>query len=276
MHLTVRRSIIVAAAVGAVVLAALAAPASADTVALPNSMAATGDSMTQAFNVEPAYAGHDNSQFSWSTGTDPTVRSQYQRIVAANPKISGNAYNNAVTGAKMIDLDNQLKSAASQNVDYVTVLIGGNDLCTPTISAMTPVATFRAQFQQAMKQFVTTNPRARIFVSSIPNVYQMWSVLHDNPTAAATWQYYGICQSMLNPNNTGADRARVSLQEQAYNKVLADVCATYERCRWDGYAAYNFKMPASDFGTADYFHPSLKGQNDLASVSWQAGFWPNL
>jgi hypothetical protein len=104
----------------------------------------------------------------------------------------------------------------------------------------------------------------------------MWSVLHDNPTAAATWQYYGICQSMLNASNTDADRARVSLQERAYNKILADVCAKYEQCRWDGNAAYNVNMPASDFDTVDYFHPSLNGQNHLASVSWQAGFWPNV
>jgi lysophospholipase L1-like esterase len=276
MHLTVRRTILAAtAAVGAVVLAVTVTPASADVSALPNSMAATGDSMTQAYNMDFAYAGQDSPQFSWSTGTDSAVKSQYQRIAAANPKISGNAYNYAVTGSKMVNLDSQLKSAASQKAGYVTILVGGNDLCAPTIAGMTPINAFQTQFQQAMAAFASANPRARIFVSSIPNVYQMWSTLHDNPNAAAVWQNYSICQSMLNPNNTETDRQRVLAQEKAYNKVLAIVCAKYKQCRFDGYAAFNFAMPASDFSPVDYFHPSLNGQNDLASISWQAGFWPS-
>jgi lysophospholipase L1-like esterase len=277
MRQNARRSIIAAAAaVGAVVLAVMATPADAGTVALPNSMAATGDSITQAFNVEMAYAGHDNPQLSWSTGTDPAVNSQYQRVLGANPTIAGKAFNYAVSGAKMADLNSQLQTAASQNVDYVTVLIGANDVCTPSIQTMTPIATFQAQFQQAMTNFVKASPRTRIFVSSIPRVYQLWSVLHDNPTAAAVWQNYGICQSMLSPTNTDRDRARVDAQEQAYNKVLAVVCGRVKQCRWDGNASYDFKSPASDVSTVDYFHPNINGQNDQAKVSWKAGYWPDV
>jgi hypothetical protein len=28
--------------------------------------------------------------------------------------------------------------------------------------------------------------------------------------------------------------------------------------------------------TVDYFHPSIKGQNRLASVTWAAGYWPQI
>jgi lysophospholipase L1-like esterase len=271
---TMRRSLVAAAvAVSAVVLAVSATPASADTGPMPNSMAATGDSMTQAYNVDIMYAGRDNPQFSWSTGTDPAVNSHYQRILAANPKINGNGYNYAVTGAKMAALDGQLKSAATQKVDYVTVLMGGNDVCAPSIDTMTPVATFQAQFQQAMSNYVKANPRGRIFVSSIPSIYRMWSVLHDDPSAAGTWQYYGICQSMLSASNTDTDRRTVLAREIAFNKALAIVCGKYNQCQWDGNAAFDFNLAASDFDTADYFHPSISGQNTLASVSWGAGFW---
>jgi len=65
----------------------------------------------------------------------------------------------------------------------------------------------------------------------------------------------------------------VVVQEQADNGVLAAVCAQFANCRWDGYAIYNFKFPASDASTVDYFHPNFSGQNDLASVSWRASYW---
>jgi lysophospholipase L1-like esterase len=267
MRKPLRTTILAAGAAMAVaMIAALAAPASAGTAA-PNSMASTGDSLTQAFNADNQY--QDRPQYSWSTGTDPAVNSHYQRLLAVNPNIAGKAYNYSRSGARMSDLDRQLKLAAGQKVEYVTVLMGGNDVCRPSIAEMTPVNTYQAQFQQAMSNFVAANPRARIFVSSIPSVYQMWSTLKDNPYAQATWQYFGICQSMLNPNNTEADRARVDRQQQAYNRALANVCNKFDRCQWDNNAAYNFKTPASDFSTADYFHPNITGQNDLAAVSAQ-------
>ena len=50
----------------------------------PNSMAATGDSITRAYNTgtSPFSDGPDNS---WSTGTRTTVGSNYSRILTAEP-----------------------------------------------------------------------------------------------------------------------------------------------------------------------------------------------
>ena len=238
-------------------------------------MASAGDSITRAYNVDGSYALRDNVQFSWSTGSNAAVKSHYQRILAADAAISGHVYNDAATGAKMSALDNQLMSAARQNVEYVTVLIGANDLCSASISTMTPTATFKSQFQQAMGDFTQANAKARVFVSSIVNIYDLWAVLHTNASATSTWQSLQICQSMLSPYNTEADRQAVVTREQEYNKALADVCAQYRQCRWDGLATYNFHLSASDVSTVDYFHPSFAGQNNLASVTWQAGYWPS-
>jgi lysophospholipase L1-like esterase len=55
----------------------------------------------------------------------------------------------------------------------VTILLGANDLCTASPSTMTPTDTFKAQFGQAMAILKQQLPRARIFVSSIPNIYQL-------------------------------------------------------------------------------------------------------
>jgi lysophospholipase L1-like esterase len=260
----------------AAITAAAAACASGCAVAptgppLPNSMASTGDSITRAYDIDWLHLLADSPQYSWSTGYTGGVTSQYQRILALNPAISGHEYNDAKTGAKMADLDGQVLAAATQGVQYLTVEMGANDLCSKT--GMTPTATFQAQFDQALSDFTASNPTAKISVSSIPNIYQLWSVQRNNPAAQATWKAFGICQSMLSSTNTEAQRQLVVSQESADNKVLQTDCAARPSCRFDNYATYNFSFPAADVSTVDYFHPNLAGQNDLARISWGASYW---
>jgi lysophospholipase L1-like esterase len=238
-------------------------------------MASTGDSITRAFDMSiwPWCVLTDCPAYSWSTGTSTAVNSHYRRILARNPAISGHVYNDAKTGANMSALHDQLQTAAGQTVQYVTVLMGANDLCTSTIAGMTPTDSFRGEFQSALTDFFTNDSSALVYVSSLPDIYQLWYVLHNNSSAQAAWRNYKICQSMLNPNNTEADRQIVVAQEAADNQALQQVCAGFVNCRWDNYAGYNFKFPASDISTIDYFHPNRQGQNDIASVTWSASFW---
>lgn len=271
MNLRLRFAVALMAVVGGLLpLGASAAPA------LPNSMASTGDSITRAFDMSvwPWCVFTDCPAYSWSTGTSTSVNSQYRRILARNPGINGHVYNDAKTGANMSALDGQLATAAGQGVQYVTVLMGANDLCTSTIASMTPTATFQTEFQQALSDFLSKDPSALVYVSSLPDIYQLWYVLHTNSSAESAWRMYGICQSMLNSSNTEDQRQQVVAQEAADNQVLAAVCGAYaNNCRWDNYAGYNFKFPASDISTIDYFHPNLHGQNDIASVTWSASYW---
>ena len=252
------------------------APAATTAVALPNSIASTGDSITRSFNATTSGCFlSDCPQYSWSTGTS-TVSSHYQRILAANPAIAGNVYNDAKTGAKMTALDGQVKTAAAQGVQYLTVMMGANDVCTSSRSTMTPTATLQSQFQTALTDFFAADPNAHVFVSSIPNVYQLWSVLHTNSTARSAWSSFGICQSMLASTNTEADRQAVLSQEQADNSALATVCAPFANCKWDNLATFNYQFAASDVSTIDYFHPSVSGQTHLAATTWGASFWPTV
>ena len=259
------------ALVASATLTASAAPA------YPRSIASTGDSITRAYNTG-WFPYVDNPSASWSTGTNSTVRSHYTRLLALQPLISGHAYNDAKSGAKMVDLAGQMTTAAGQRVDYVTVLMGGNDVCTSSESTMTSVTNFRAQFTSAMNVITTKSPSTRVYVVSIPNVYQLWNVLKSNGTARAVWWTFGVCQSMLaNPESTAqADvdrRARVLQRDVDFNTALAQVCALYTQCRFDGNAVFNTTFTAADITTRDYFHPSVSGQAKPASVSWSAGYW---
>jgi hypothetical protein len=118
-------------------------------------------------------------------------------------------------------------------------------------------------------------PRARIFVSSLPDIYQLWKVLRTNRVARTVWATVGICPSMLGATRTEAERQQVVAREAAFNRILRDICHQYgANCRWDGAATYNYKFSASQVSVLDFFHPDLDGQAALASVTWAASWWP--
>jgi hypothetical protein len=219
-----RRRLVIALLAAGMIVGLLAPVSAAASPALPNSMAALGDSITRADDVCCSYSDHPGQ--SWSTGGAwyDGISSHYERIKRRNSAITGRAYNHAVTGAKMSAAANQARAAAAQQVAYVTVLLGANDLCTSSPSTMTPTDTFKAQFSQAMAILKQQLPRARIFVSSIPDIYQLWKVLHTNRVARAVWATAHICPSMLGASRTEAERQQVVARQVAFNQILADTC----------------------------------------------------
>src|SRR5437764_3081521 len=205
----------------AVVLAA-PAPASA-APPLPNSIAAIGDSITRAADVCCWYGDHPAE--SWSTGGGPFdgITSHYEHILASKPSIHGHNFNDAKSGAKMRDALGQAQAAVTQRARYVTISMGGNDLCTSSPTTMTSVAEFQTQFSAAMNELAAGLPAdAHVFVSSIPDIHQLWQLFHTNFVAELVWSVAGICQSMLSPYDTSADRQAVVGRESAFNQVLAN------------------------------------------------------
>jgi lysophospholipase L1-like esterase len=259
----------------AVVLAGVIAQPAWAAPPLPSSMAAIGDSITRAYDVCCSYGDHPGQ--SWSTGSTSYdgISSHYERIKRVNPAITGRGYNDAVSGAKMAQAPDQATRAVSQGARYVTILLGANDLCTSSPSTMTSTDTFRAQFSHAMATLMAQDRKPYVFVSSIPDLYQLWQVLHGNSLARWVWSTANICQSMLGATRTAAERQLVVDRERAFNQILAQVCAGYARCRWDGGAVFNYQFSASQVSTLDFFHPSLSGQASLARVTWAASWWPS-
>src|SRR5215211_2580403 len=200
----------------AVVSAGLVAQPAWAAPPLPGSTAAIGDSITRAYDVCCYYGDHPGQ--SWSTGSTSYdgISSHYERLKALNPAIAGHASNDAVTGAKMSAAPTQAAQAAAQGARYVTILLGANDLCTSSPATMTATDAFRSQFQQAMATLMQRSPTPYVFVASIPNVYQLWQVLHTNSTARWVWSTARICQSMLGATRTAAERQQVIDREQAF------------------------------------------------------------
>jgi lysophospholipase L1-like esterase len=238
-------------------------------------MAAAGDSITLAYNAA-GYASYP--QYSWSTGTASTLNSLLQRLqVASGTTITG--VNVAALGAKSSDLAGQVSSAIAAQADYLTVEIGANDACTPTVGAMTSVADYQARIQAALTAFHNTKADNRIFVASIPSLYQMWSISKDKFAARLVWSSAGICQSMLaRPTSTSeADvnrRLEVQARVSAYNVALQTECKKLARCTFDDNAVAKYVFTSTHISTADYFHPSIEGQRVLATVTWAYNRYP--
>jgi lysophospholipase L1-like esterase len=250
--------------------------AAAEAPAYPDSISALGDSITRGFNAAGWFS--DWPSRSWSTGTNTAVASHYTRLSSLNPAIRGHAFNDARTGAKMGALAGQATTSVSQGAEYVTILMGANDACTDTEEQMTTVPAFRTRFTNAMEVLATQQPRPQVLVASIPDLRRLWQVGRDSSAARSAWSTYGICQSMLaRPLSTAqADvdrRARVRQRVVDFNAVLADVCAAYAFCRYDGGAVFGYPFALSHLSGWDYFHPNTSGQAVLADVTWRAGFW---
>lgn len=272
-----RRSLYVSLLAGLLV-AALLPPLVSAVDPLPASMAAVGDSISQAVSSGGSL-GTVYPANSWSTGTNTTVNSHYARLLALDPAIKGRAWNDSVSGAHVVDLDAQMRVVVGQRPDYLTVLIGGNDLCTDTVAQMTSVADFAARFTAAMDTLTAGSPATKVYVVSIPRVTQLWELFKSSFWARTVWSLGGICQSLLaNPTSTQAvdvqRRAQVAQRNIDFNAKLAEICARYDQCRYDGDAVYNVVFAKADV-SGDYFHPSVAGQAKLAAISWAAGYWPN-
>ncbi len=255
-----------------IVIAAAPTPPPATGTALPRSIAALGDSITQANNACCGQGDHPG--LSWSTGdvSGDGVTSHYERLLRLEPAIRGNNFNHAVSGANAADLPRQAAQAAENRAAYVTVLAGANDLCTASVENMTPVDQFRSDVAEALMILDHMSPRPKVHVVSIPNIYQLWLVLRDDPAAQSAWSAGRICPAMLGASATEAQRQQVLQRHQAFNAVLTEICEQYEACRTDGGAVSAHVPSPADVSTMDYFHPSLQGQAKLAEITWNAAW----
>lgn len=241
----------------------------------PRSMAALGDSITRAF--ASCSDGGDCPQSSWSTGTAAGLMSHAQRIRHFGGRLP-EVHNLAVSGATVSGLMSQASDAVAADVDYVTVLIGGNDACASSEQSMTPVREFRQAFDEALAVLARGLPDARVLVVSIPDLARLWQVGKDHDEVVAIWQQYGICQSMLaqarsTDPQVQARRDRVRARVAAYNAGMAAACAKHRNCRSDGGAVFDYDFSLDMVSRADFWHPSLQGQRTLAEVAWRAGYW---
>ncbi|GGM95163.1 SGNH/GDSL hydrolase family protein [Streptomyces fuscichromogenes] len=236
----------------------------------PASIAAVGDSVTRGFDACTVLS--DCPEVSWATGTSDQVDSLAVRLLG-RAGAADHSWNYAVTGARMADLSDQMAEAVVHRPQLVTVMAGANDACRTSVRAMTSVADFRAQFEDALGTLRKALPKTQVYVSSVPNLKRLWSEGRTNPLGKQIWKL-GICPSMLADADDLTSvatlrRDKVQQRVEEYNKVLAEVCAKDRRCRFDGGAVYAYRFGTGQLSRWDWFHPSTDGQSKLAAIAYR-------
>ncbi|MFG2357733.1 SGNH/GDSL hydrolase family protein [Streptomyces sp. NPDC048521] len=236
----------------------------------PDSIAAVGDSITRGFDACTVLS--DCPEVSWATGSDAGVDSLAMRLLGVTGAAE-RSWNYAVTGARMADLPEQMAQAAARDPELVTVMVGANDACRASASAMTSVADFRADFEEALSTLRTSLPKTQVYVASVPNLKRLWSQGRTNALGKQVWKL-GICPSMLadaDDLTSAASLRRDQVQQRVveYNTVLKEVCAKDRRCRFDGNAVYDYHFGTDQLSHWDWFHPSKDGQARLASIAYR-------
>ncbi|MEX2015825.1 MAG: GDSL-type esterase/lipase family protein [Candidatus Hydrogenedentales bacterium] len=253
--------------IGGLVLVAAFIPMSAALAQLPNSMAVIGDSISQAAlsddSIDPNQPEH-----SWSTGnsgSDP-VFSHYERILASNPGISGRNHNNSENGADSGDLVAQANQTVSQGVEYVTILIGGNDVCAGSTAGMTSVAEYTSRFNQAIDILQAGLPGSIILVVEVPNVGRIYDVGRFDFWCLVKWDTFGFCDNMLTNGSTQRNAAKARNVE--YNNALRTLSSQQGVFFDDDTFEINFSK--GSLSNIDCFHPDMSLQATLASVTYSA------
>jgi lysophospholipase L1-like esterase len=235
----------------------------------PGSLAAVGDSITRGFDACSVLS--DCPEVSWATGTDTAVNSLAVRLLG-KAGAARSSWNYAETGSRMADLPGQMARAATRRPELVTVMAGANDACRSSVSAMTSVAEFRTQFQDALGTLRSALPKTQVYVSSVPDLKRLWSEGRTNPMGKQIWKL-GICPSMLGDADSlsaaaTSRRDRVQDRVESYNTVLEEVCAKDRRCRFDGGAVFEYRFGTAQLSHWDWFHPSKNGQARLAEMAY--------
>ncbi|MFE0916791.1 SGNH/GDSL hydrolase family protein [Streptomyces nigra] len=236
----------------------------------PASVAAVGDSITTGFDACAVLS--DCPEVSWATGSRASVDSLAVRLLG-RAKAADRSWNLAVTGARMEDVPAQMARAVTHRPELVTVMAGANDACRRSVDSMTPVAEFRASFEEALRTLRRSLPKSQVYVASVPNLMRLWEQGRTSPMGLQVWKL-GICPSMLGDAESltaGAKQRRSTVQDrvEAYNTVLKDVCSKDRRCRFDGGAVHDFRFGQAQLSQWDFFHPSVDGQARLAEIAYR-------
>lgn len=248
---------------------ALAMPALAQSY--PNSIASLGDSITRAALANDGLGGLDYGQpeHNWSTGYDSgdSCNSHYERIKAANSGITGNYYNVAESGARADDLPGQAVAAVSTGADYVTVLMGGNDLCRDSAAEMTPTATFTSYFTTCLNTLQAGLPDADILVLEVPKIRRVYDGGYTNfGCRYLKWPLFQWCDSAL--RNGSTERAQVDARNIEYNNALRTLCASMGVFFDDD--VYEMSFTYKNLSSVDCFHPNTALNGTLAGLTYDA------
>ena len=258
----------------------------------PKRLSSTGDSMTEAIDAELPGANH---WASWANGyhgfwqwlfclTD--VNSHNQRITKNFGRRGRRNYMEAVSGADMFDFPWQAQQAVDHQAQYVTVLMGHNDVCQHDFTDIPTDEEYEGNLRAGMETLKTGLPEgATVYVVGIVDIYRLWKIARHKKALGIVdcevlWAFTLLdlfpCGTMLSPLNSEADRQFTGERNIRFNEILETVTAEYEANDSRHHyvftdIVFHYPFVESQVSDIDCFHPSASGQKLLSQITWQAG-----
>lgn len=257
----------------------------------PTRLYSIGDSITRGFD---AYLPGDGLPVSWVNGSlgfwqqflgAPNVNSHNQRITTAFGSSGRTNVVGAVNGARWDDALTQAQNGIGGAPTYVTILMGGNDVCRDTILDLPTGEEIQAHVASTL-QYLDQNlpPGASVVVVGIPDIKRLYDVAISGQggfgliNCSAIWQTTAIgfpCGSMLSPDNTEADRLYAQNQNKFYNGLIQMEVRKKQsastRVHYKFLPAMDTVFNSDDISNIDCFHPSGRGEALLSEMSWTSG-----
>ena len=234
----------------------------------PLVMGAMGDSITRA--MDSGLPG-DQPRHSWSTGDGARrpVESHYYRLEDAGFDVT--AINQARSGGKAVEIPGQARALAAQHPDYVTLLIGANDLCSWTDDHAAALAAFARDVDTGVAALVAANPAVKVLIAPVPDMVYL-AHLGAAHSCQGTWSRFKICPRLLGRGVSDLQQQRFGEQLRDVNDALRSIAEAYPANARFAEAVATAQFEWQHVSHIDCFHPSVEGQSVLAGLAWQDGW----
>lgn len=246
------------------------------------------DKEERALAFRQIYASYGKS---WSTGSDDSniVYSHFERLLEGQPNLE--AYNFAISGARssalkfQVDALLEMQEREGELFDYVTIMMGANDLISPSLEKMTPALEYVANLEDALRRILQKNPKAWILLVGLPDIFSVFESTKDI-VVEKIWKREFTCDEVrkniygnypiFHPEDKKTYRAVKALM-QSYREGMLSLADRIQKefpesrvkAIRELYPQQNPKKAMS----IDCFHPSEWGQAELAELSWGESFW---
>ena len=226
---------------------------------------AVGDSITQAANSTSL---GNKPRLSWSTGdsSNGQVNSHYHRL-QNDLGFEVEAHNASVSGAVAEDIADQVEDLRDATPDYVTFLIGANDLCAWPKDHAQDLEQFTSDIRSSLQSLVEINPEMTILLTPIPDMYNLYEV-GKQKSCTWMWRLFNICPPLLGNRRTQQERMEFVSRWQDANQALFEVSKEFSNNVVYVEQLQFQRFEEEHVSGVDCFHPSDEGQNLLAELTW--------
>ncbi len=231
-------------------------------------MGALGDSISTAFN---SYHLLSQRSGSWSTGDQKqgdfeSHKMKIEKLIQKPVK----AYNVAIPGMRSKNLRKQVKRLlkAAPSPDYVTILMGANDVCSWKNDYQEDLKKYKDNVQFAVEQIVHANPKAKILLVPVPKLKRLWDLGKNKKKCLKVWNVIPLCDPLFGKKLTEKQRETFEDRVVDVNLKLKEISAQFPENAFFYEVIQDLDFDEEHISEIDCFHPSPLGQKLLSEYTF--------